>query len=548
MQQFIEIYGFLSVILRGSISGALSLAVGGVAFLLLIAEPLEPRLGAAAKPIAARAGRIVFWSAIALACLVSLDAAALATMLVGALELSFADALTADAVKADALAAAPALALAFAIRGGVAQPLPLAAFAAALICARLGATHAVSRLDNPPGLVAAELAHLTGVALWIGGIPYFLMALARASDGEAQRAIGLRFSHLSTVAVAMIAAGGVAMSIVYIGAVENFYGAAYGVMVGAKTILFAGLLSLGALNFLAVRRSPADRDAFARLRRFAEVEIGVGWTVVFAAASLSSLPPAVDLARDRVSFAEIVERLTPQWPPRLESPDHSTLSVSLPPVQTARADETSSTEASDAVTASIAAQRNAEDIAWSEYNHHIAGLFVAAMGLLALLEHWRRLAPLARHWPMLMLGLAGFLFLRADEAVWPLGQLGLIESLRDPEIAQHRIFLALIIGFGIFEWRVRTRRVKAQWAPLAFPFITGVGGALLLAHSHGLSNIREEFLIEVTHTPLALVGLLASSARWLEIRLDGRGARIAGIVWPIAFTLAGLMLLAYREA
>ncbi|WP_018266180.1 copper resistance D family protein [Methylosinus sp. LW4] len=547
MQQFIEIYGFLSVILRGSISGALSLAVGGVAFLLLVAEPLAPRLGAAAEPIAARAGRIVFWSAIALACLVALDAAALATMLVGALELSFADALTADAVKADALAAAPSLALAFAIRGGAARPLPLAAFAAALVCARLGATHAVSRLDNPPGLVAAELAHLTGVALWIGGIPYFLMALARAPDGEAQRAIGLRFSHLSMIAVAMIAAGGVAMSIVYIGAVENFYGAAYGVMVGAKTILFAGLLSLGALNFLAVRRSPADRAAFARLRRFAEVEIGVGWTVVFAAASLSSLPPAVDLARDRVSFAEIVERLTPQWPPRLESPDHSTLSVSLPQVQTARAEEATATETNDAA-AVIAAQRNAEDIAWSEYNHHIAGLFVAAMGLLALLEHWRRLAPLARHWPMLMLGLAGFLFLRADEAVWPLGQLGLIESLRDPEIAQHRIFLALIIGFGIFEWRVRTRRVKAQWAPLAFPFITGVGGALLLAHSHGLSNIREEFLIEVTHTPLALVGLLASSARWLEIRLEGRGARIAGIVWPIAFTLAGLMLLAYREA
>ncbi|TDX64881.1 putative copper resistance protein D [Methylosinus sp. sav-2] len=546
MQQFIEIYGFLSVILRGSISGALSLAVGGVAFLLLIAEPLAPRLGAAAEPIAARAGRIVFWSALTLACLVSLDAAALATMLVGALELSFADALTADAVKADALAAAPALALAFAIRSGAARPLPLAAFAAALICARLGATHAISRLDNPPGLVAAELAHLTGVALWIGGIPYFLMALARAPDGEAQRAIGLRFSHLSMVAVAMIAAGGVAMSIVYIGAVENFYGAAYGVMVGAKTILFAGLLSLGALNFLAVRRSPADRGAFARLRRFAEVEIGVGWTVVFAAASLSSLPPAVDLARDRVSFAEIVERLTPQWPPRLESPDHSTLSVSLPQVQTARAED--ATQTNDATAAAIAAQRNAEDIAWSEYNHHIAGLFVAAMGLLALLEHWRRLSPVARHWPMLMLGLAGFLFLRADEAVWPLGQLGLIESLRDPEIAQHRIFLALIIGFGIFEWRVRMRRVKAQWAPLAFPFITGVGGALLLAHSHGLSNIREEFLIEVTHTPLALVGLLASSARWLEIRLEGRGARIAGIVWPIAFTLAGLMLLAYREA
>ncbi|CAN2532250.1 hypothetical+protein [Methylocapsa aurea] len=548
MQQFIEIYGFLGVILRGSISGALSLAVGGVAFLLLVARPLEPHLGASAETIAARARAIVFWSAIALACLVTLDASALATMLVGALELSFADALTADAVKSDALAAAPALALALAIRGPALRPLPLVVCSAALVCARLGATHAVSRLDNPPGLVAAELAHLAGVALWIGGIPYFLTALAHAPDGEAQRAIGLRFSHLSMAAVTMIAVGGAAMSLVYIGAVENFYGVSYGVMVGAKTLLFAGLLSLGALNFLAVRRSSADPSAFTHLRRFAEVEIGVGWTVIFAAASLSSLPPAVDLARDRVSVAEIVERLTPRWPPRLESPDHAALSISLPPIQTARADDALPAETADAVAASVIAQRNAEDIAWSEYNHHIAGLFVAAMGLLALLEHWPRLSPVARHWPLLMLGLAGFLFLRADEAVWPLGRLGLVESLRDPEIAQHRIFLALIIGFGVFEWRVRTLRVKAQWAPLAFPFITGLGGALLLAHSHGLANIREELLTEITHTPLALVGLLASSARWLEIRLPGRGARIAGIVWPIAFTLAGLMLLAYREA
>ena len=90
-------------------------------------------------------------------------------MLVGALELSFADALTADAAKADALAAAPALALALAIDRPPPRPSPI--FAAALVCARLGATHAVSRLEQPPGLVAAESADLAGVASWIGGIP-----------------------------------------------------------------------------------------------------------------------------------------------------------------------------------------------------------------------------------------------------------------------------------------------------------------------------------------------------------------------------------------
>jgi putative copper resistance protein D len=540
MQQFIEIYGFLSVLLRGAISAAQSLGAGGVGFLLLVL----PGLGAAGAPLAASVRNIVFWSALALIAFVSLDAAALSLMLVETLELDAVSAMTADAVKADALALAPALVLAAASRTRARAALVLAALA--LLAARLGTTHAVSRIESPPWLALAEFAHLSGVALWIGGIPYFLLALARA-DAAACAIVGRRFSRLSMAGAALVLCGGLAMSGVYIGSLEAFYGLAYGVMVGAKGALLAGLLTLGAFNFFAVRRlSGAGAGPLLRLRRFAEAEIGIGLTAILAAASLSSLPPAVDQPQGRVSLAEIIERVTPQWPIRLESPDHSTLSVARPAPAAA---PTELRAGAPAVVAAVAAPpRNAEDIAWSEYNHHIAGLFVLAMGFLALVEHWRRAAPAARHWPLLMLGLAGFLFLRADEAVWPLGDLGLIESLRDPEIAQHRIFLLLVVAFGLFEWRVRTKKVAAAWAPLAFPLITGLGGALLLAHSHGLADVKQEFLIEITHTPLALVGVAAAAARWLEIRLPDRAGRIAGLLWPVGFMLAGLMLLVYREA
>jgi putative copper resistance protein D len=541
MQQFIEIYGFLSVLLRGAISAAQSIAAGGVGFLLLVVPLLAPAVG---EPIATATRRLIFWSALAATGLIALDAAALSLMLVGALELDPVAALTADAVKADALALGPALVLALASRGaGEKRSLVLVAAALALLAARLGATHAVSRIESPPALALAELAHLCGAALWIGGMPYFLLALVRAPDAEARGVIGRRFSRISLAGAALVIGGGTAMSMVYIGSVEAFYGLAYGVMVFAKIVLLLGLLALGASNFFSVRRlREGGGAALLRLRRFAETEIGVGFTIIFAAAALSSLPPAVDQPRDRVGFAEIVERLTPQWPIRLESPDHSTLSVARPA-------SGQGAEAPSVVVASAAVPpRNAEDIAWSEYNHHIAGLFVLAMGFLALLEHWPLAAPLARHWPLLMLSLAGFLFLRADEAVWPLGDLGLIESLRDPEIAQHRIFLALVVAFGIFEWRVRREKVAAPWAPLAFPLITGLGGALLLAHSHALTDVKQEFLIEITHTPLALVGVAAAAARWLEIRLPDRAGRLAGLLWPLAFMLAGLMLLVYREA
>ena len=170
--------------------------------------------------------------------------------------------MTADAVKADALALAPALLLAAASRTRARAALVLAA--AALLAARLGTTHAVSRIGSPPWLALAEFAHLVGAALWIGGIPYFLLALARADD-ETRAVVGRRFSRVSMAGVALVLCGGLAMSGVYIGSLEAFYGLAYGIMVGAKGALVLGLLALGACNFFAVRR--LERAAFRTPRR-----------------------------------------------------------------------------------------------------------------------------------------------------------------------------------------------------------------------------------------------------------------------------------------
>ena len=189
----------------------------------------------------------------------------------------------------------------------------------------------------------------------------------------------------------------------------------------------------------------------------------------------------------------------------------------------------------------------AEDVAWSEYNHHWSGLLVLAIGLLALAERTGK-APWARHWPLMFLLLAGFLFFRSDPETWPLGDEGFWESLRDPEVVQHRIFVVLIVAFAIFEWRVRTGRSHSRNAALVFPVICGLGGALLLAHSHALSNVKELMLIEMSHLPLALFGVAAAWTRWLELRLDPSAGRYAAAVWPVCLVMCGLILLSYREA
>jgi putative copper resistance protein D len=53
--------------------------------------------------------------------------------------------------------------------------------------------------------------------------------------------------------------------------------------------------------------------------------------------------------------------------------------------------------------------------------------------------------------------------------------------------------------------------------------------------------------MEVTHLPLAVVGIVVGWSRWLELRLPERGGAMAGRVWAPCLALIGLLLLFYRE-
>ena len=185
------------------------------------------------------------------------------------------------------------------------------------------------------------------------------------------------------------------------------------------------------------------------------------------------------------------------------------------------------------------------DIAWSEYNHNCAGLVVLSIGIAALLV---RRYSWARNWPLLFLALAAFLLIRADSENWPLGPRGFWESFQVAEVAQHRVFVLLIVLFAIFEWAVQTKRLPAVKAGLVFPFVCAAGGALLLTHSHSLTNVKEEFLAELSHLPLAVMAILAGWSKWLEIRLPGEPFKSVGWIWPTCLLLIGAVLVNYRES
>ncbi len=550
MNLLIDLFGYLSIIVHGLTIVTQSMAIGGVLFLVFLARPLSAEIGLPGPRIMDDTARIAAWAALGLILCEGATVAMQAAILTATVDLSLTDALGAASAMAGIVKMACGAVIAVGLWGGglrAPRILLLATAAVELVAATL-TTHAAARLSDQQVLLAAALLHQLGAAIWIGGIPAFVAALGRVHDRRAWAAIGGRFGQMSQIGVACIVLSAATMTFLYIGAPDAIYGTAYGVMTSAKAAMFAGLLLLGWGNARVtaqLRRDPLASPI--RMKRFAEVEIGVGFALFFAAASLTSVPPSVDLTLDRVTWQEVVDRNTPVWP-RLSSPDHDVLA--LPALQ-AQLDAEAAAHKTAPQPAFIPGAgelpvRNAADIAWSEYNHHWAGIFVIAIGLLALLNQaglrW------ARHWPLVFLGLAVFLFLRSDPEVWPMGSIGMLESLRDIEVLQHRFFVLITVIFAIFEWRVRAGGWTSRKAALVFPLITAIGGAALLTHSHAIANVKDALLIELTHTPLALAAIAAGWARWLELRLPGRGGRIAGWVWPPCFVFIGLLLLLYREA
>jgi len=544
MDLLLDIFGFASVLVSGVVRTAQCLTLGGIAFLAFIAVPLDH---GTLTPRTIQLTRIFAWS---LLVTVTALLAMQTTILAGTAEISVMAALGGDFAIAQMVRIVGAiLMLALLYRRSPSVPL-LLILALIDLAAGVATSHAMARVDDRGLLIAITALHHIGAAVWIGGLPCLLSAMRRLPAGSTRSRVGARYSMLSMISVAAIAFSGIGMLIHYVGSVEAMYGTAYGLMLGTKITLFFGLLALGYANFRVVRGLAADpAGSVIGLRRFAEVELGVGITIFFVAASMTSLPPAIDLTRDRVGLTEIAQRLAPQWP-SLTSPSRDSLAFyeGEKTIAEEKAQHKPPTLQAYVPGAGVPLPRNSHDVAWSEYNHHWAGIMVLAMGILVFLEKTEK-APWARHWPLLLIVLAGFLFLRSEAEGWPTGSLTLAESVRDPEFIQHKTFMVLLTGFAVFEWGARNQAMRNDWAKYVFPLICALGGMMLLTHSHSIANVKELLLLEMTHMPLAVFAIWSGWTRWLELRLeDGRAKVVAGWLWPTFFCLTAITLLLYREA
>jgi copper resistance protein D len=521
--------GFADVVLRGLALCGQAAAIGGVLFALFVLKPalrdrpeLSPLVGRLLLLVAAGATAVTVGQLLALGVQQAVLAGGNGWPIREALGTAYFQAsvlrvLTCVAIIVGALRLRRRPDAAGWWRAMVALTLALAATAAAI-------SHAAARLEHGGVLLVLDALHQYAASVWVGGLMH-LAATAWGSREDAWPAVLLkRFSAIALCSVAALVVGGVGLTYYYVDGISGFTGTAYGMMVGTKMTLLALILVLGALNFFVVRRLPsADPVSLLRLRRFVEVELGLGVTVLFAASSLTSLPPAVDVVADRATLAEVGHVFTPRVPSFTSS------ALAEMPLEDREAPRTDA------------------DRQWSEFNHHTAGLIVFIMGLLAILYRtgW---APWARHWPLVFFALAAFLLVRNDPGSWPLGPQGFWAGMAYSEVLQHRMFVLLVLGFGTFEWMVRTGRIRSPRAALVFPILCSVGGALLLTHSHASLNLKSEYLVEVTHAPLGVLAMLVGWARWLELRLPPGETALPGKVWSVGLAMVGVLLLLYRES
>lgn len=540
--KLVDLFAFLSVVLRAGTLVFQSLLLGGVLFVLWVARSSALAAPDSIARIRKSSWSLLQFSAIGLAVVQLLYLYVNSAVLMATAEIGFDGVVGANFFISGCIVLTAALMTAVVASGNknIAKwALPV--LAVIVMGASVMTNHAASRLTGRPLLITLSSAHELATGFWIGGLPFLVLGLYRAKDTTTQWYVTERFSRLALICVAFLVLSGTIMSVLYIGSWGAVLGTAYGVMVLAKATMLGALLILGGVNFLLLRNTTKEH-ALPRLRRLIEAEVGIGITVILTAASLTSQPPAVDQVSETVSLQQIYQRIKPKIP-RLTYEYVTEAANAGPEANGVAPTGKASAYNIDGLPLTTRLINNSIE---SESNHHWMGLVVLAMGLLALLARTGK-APWAEYWPLLLVGIAIFIFLQADTECWPVGWKSFGACWADPEVFQHRIAALVCVGFAVFELRVRQQKRDGGGMALVFPLMCAAGGAVLLTHQHAISNVKENLLVELSHVPMGVIAVFAGWARWLELRLPEENRVIPSWIWPACFVLIGAGLLNYRE-
>lgn len=185
--------------------------------------------------------------------------------------------------------------------------------------------------------------------------------------------------------------------------------------------------------------------------------------------------------------------------------------------------------------------------AWLEFNHHLGGVIVLVLAGLTWLEV-RENPPIKvvrLGWPTCLIIIGLYNVILSDRVAWPIDPSGLMESLSNPEVLQHKILAAMVLTLGLIELLRRLQLVTHRTWLYLFYGLAMLTGSILLGHDLDVAPNAHSHGLTISHV---LMGLLALLALVLKVLVDHRImlGRLA-YLYPLLLAGLGMQLLLFTE-
>jgi len=192
-----------------------------------------------------------------------------------------------------------------------------------------------------------------------------------------------------------------------------------------------------------------------------------------------------------------------------------------------------------------------EGKAYSNFNHHLAGVFIILIGLseirygvTASVLAWTRFLL-----PVFMVSVGVFLLVWSDHEGWPFGSTFSQTFLTGEwETVQHKWFGILALVIGLIEWLRRTGQLMGRWWKFPLPAFAIVGGLSLFLHSHGANPSAHQ--IALHHAVMGIMAVTAGSSKFLSAWKESLVTDESSpweLAWAALVLLIGIQLLFYSE-
>jgi hypothetical protein len=193
-----------------------------------------------------------------------------------------------------------------------------------------------------------------------------------------------------------------------------------------------------------------------------------------------------------------------------------------------------------------------QGIAYSEFNHHLAGIFLLLIGLSEVRQAlgWPALAWTRFLLPVALTVGGIFLLIWSDHDSWPIGSMTFAQTYSgsDQEVLQHKTYGALAFAVGFIEFLRRLGWfAHAAWT-VPLPLFAIVGGLMLFSHSHG--DHPGAHKIALHHVIMGMMAITAGSSKlvsgWRAPWLIAERSYWE-LLWASLVVVIGLQLLIYSE-